>query len=67
MLVNYSQMTYTLRERKWVQQLSWITLVHEFTSPHTFIQSLFTKIFPVTQPTKLRPHKAGKPFATHEH
>lgn len=40
--------------------LSWITLVHEFTSPRTFIQSLFTKIFPVTQPTKLCPHKAGK-------
>lgn len=47
--------------------LSWINLVHEFTSPRTFIQSLFTKIFPVTQPTKLRPHNAGKPFATHEH
>lgn len=47
--------------------LSWINLVHEFTSPRTFIQSLFTKIFPVTQPTKLRPHNAGKTFATHEH
>lgn len=47
--------------------LSWITLVHEFTSPHTIIQSLVTKIFPVTQPTKLCPHKAGKTFATHEH
>lgn len=42
--------------------LSWITLVHEFTFPRTFIQSLFTKIFPVTQPTKLHPHKAGKPW-----
>lgn len=26
--------------------LSWINLVHEFTSPRTFIQSLFTKNFP---------------------
>lgn len=47
--------------------LSWITHVHEFTSPRTFIQSLFTKSFPVTKPTKLRHHKAGKTFATHEH